>query len=104
MVDYNADKASSEIKSLVSDAQDLFNAATTASADKAAALRTEGMRVLENALSSARDMQTTAMKTGKELASTADDFVHENPWKTIAISAGVALLIGPLITPMITTK
>jgi ElaB/YqjD/DUF883 family membrane-anchored ribosome-binding protein len=104
MVDYTADKASSEIKSLVSDAQDLFNAATTASADKAAALRTEGMRVLENALSSARDMQTTAVKTGKELASTADDFVHENPWKTIAISAGVALLIGALITPMITRK
>jgi ElaB/YqjD/DUF883 family membrane-anchored ribosome-binding protein len=47
MVDYNADKASSEIKSLVADAQDLFNAATSASADKAAALRSEGMRVLE---------------------------------------------------------
>ena len=78
MVEYNADKASSEIKSLVSDAQDLFNAATTASADKAAALRSEGMRVLENALSSARDLQDTAMKTGKELASTADDYVHDN--------------------------
>ena len=70
MVDYNADKATSEIKSLVSDAQDLFNAATSASAEKAAALRSEGMRVLENALSSARDMQDTAMKTGKELATT----------------------------------
>jgi ElaB/YqjD/DUF883 family membrane-anchored ribosome-binding protein len=87
MVDYNADKASSEIKSLVSDAQDLFNAATTASADKAA-----------------RDLQDTAMKTGKELASTADDYVHDNPWKTIAISAGVALLIGALLTPIITRK
>ena len=104
MVDFNADKTTSEIRSLVSDAQDLFNAATTASADKAAALRTEGMRVLENALASARDMQETAVKTGKELATTADDFVHENPWKTIAISAGVALLIGALLTPMITKK
>lgn len=47
MVDNYADKASSELKSLVSDAQDLFNAATTASADKAAALRSEGMRLLE---------------------------------------------------------
>lgn len=104
MVDYNSEKTSSEIKSLVSDAQDLFHAATTASADKAAALRSEGMRVLENALSSARGLQDTAMKTGKEFASTADDYVHENPWKTIAISAGVALLIGALLTPLITKK
>jgi ElaB/YqjD/DUF883 family membrane-anchored ribosome-binding protein len=104
MADHYADKASSELKSLVSDAQDLFNAATTASADKAAQLRAEGMRVLENALSSARDMQDTAMKTGRELASTADDYVHENPWKTIAISAGVALVIGALLTPMITRR
>lgn len=104
MADHYADKASSELKSLVSDAQDLFNAATTASADKAAQLRAEGMRVLENALYRARDMQDTAMKTGRELASTADDYVHENPWKTIAISAGVALVIGALLTPMISKR
>jgi ElaB/YqjD/DUF883 family membrane-anchored ribosome-binding protein len=104
MVDLNADKTTNEIKSLVSDAQDLFNAAASASADKAAALRSEGMRMLENALSVARDVQDSAVKTSKELASTADDYVHENPWKTIAISAGVALLIGALLTPMVTRK
>jgi ElaB/YqjD/DUF883 family membrane-anchored ribosome-binding protein len=104
MVDNYADKASSELKSLVSDAQDLFKAATTASSDKAAALRSEGMRLLDNALTGARDMQDSAVKTGREVASTADDYVHENPWKTIAISAGVALVIGALLTPMITKR
>jgi ElaB/YqjD/DUF883 family membrane-anchored ribosome-binding protein len=62
------------------------------------------MRMLESALSTARDMQTSAVETGKELASTADDYVRENPWTTIAISAGVALLLGAVLAPMLTRK
>ncbi|MBK4734609.1 DUF883 family protein [Noviherbaspirillum pedocola] len=103
-MDLTSDRATREIKSLISDAQDMFNSATSASADKASALRSEGMRMLENALSAARDMQSSAMETGKELASTADDYVRENPWTTVAISAGVALLLGAVIAPMLTKK
>jgi ElaB/YqjD/DUF883 family membrane-anchored ribosome-binding protein len=102
MVDITSEKATRELKSLISDAQEMFNSATSASADKASALRAEGMRMLENALSTARDMQSSAISTGKEIASTADDYVHENPWKTVAISAGVALLLGALLAPMMT--
>lgn len=103
-MDITSDRATREIKSLISDAQDMFNSATSASADKASALRAEGMRMLENALSAARDMQSSAMETGKELASSADDYVRENPWTTVAISAGVALLLGAVIAPMLTKK
>lgn len=103
-MDITSDRATREIKSLISDAQDMFNSATSASADKASALRAEGTRMLENALSAARDMQSSALETGKELASTADDYVRENPWTTVAISAGVALLLGAVIAPMLTKK
>jgi ElaB/YqjD/DUF883 family membrane-anchored ribosome-binding protein len=104
MMDITSDRASKELKSLISDAQDMFNSATSASADKASALRAEGMRMLENALSTARDMQSSALETGKEIASSADDYVRENPWTTIAISAGVALLLGAVIAPMLSRK
>jgi ElaB/YqjD/DUF883 family membrane-anchored ribosome-binding protein len=103
-MDLTSDRATKEIKSLISDAQDMFNSATSASSDKASALRAEGMRMLENALSAARDMQSSAMETGKELASTADDYVRENPWTTVAISAGVALLLGAVLAPMLTKR
>lgn len=103
-MDLTSDRATKEIKSLISDAQDMFNSATSASADKASALRDEGMRMLENALSAARDMQSSALETGKEMASTADDYVRENPWTTVAISAGVALLLGAVLAPMLTRK
>lgn len=104
MMNITSDRATRELKSLISDAQDMFNSAASASTDKASAMREEGMHMLENALSTARDMQTSAVETGKELASTADDYVHENPWTTIAISAGVALLLGAVLAPMLTRK
>jgi ElaB/YqjD/DUF883 family membrane-anchored ribosome-binding protein len=104
MMNLTSDRATRELKSLISDAQDMFNSAASASTDKASAMREEGMRMLENALSTARDMQTSAVETGKELASTADDYVRENPWTTIAISAGVALLLGAVLAPMLTRK
>lgn len=98
------DLNTNNMKSLVSDAQEMFEAASSATTDKAAALRSEGMRLLDNALAIAKDLQKNAVKTGKELAHTADDYVHENPWRTVAVAAGVALVIGALVTPIVTKR
>jgi ElaB/YqjD/DUF883 family membrane-anchored ribosome-binding protein len=89
--------ARNDFKSLVRDAQDLFREATANSGDKAEELRTRGLDMLDAALGKAQELQTLAVETGKELADNADDFVQENPWKAVAISAGVGLLVGMLI-------
>ncbi len=34
---------------------------------------------------------------GKEVAAKTDDYVHENPWRAVAISAGLGLLVGLVI-------
>ncbi len=86
-----------DMKTLVRDAQQLFREATSASGDRADELRSKGLGMLDNALGSAQEMQALALETGKELAENADDFVKENPWKAVAISAGVGLLVGMLI-------
>jgi ElaB/YqjD/DUF883 family membrane-anchored ribosome-binding protein len=104
MAEIGTNDTTTEMKSLVSDAQEMFDAATSATSDKASALRTEGMRLLDTALSLAKDVQKNAVKTGKEFAVTADDYVHENPWRTVAVAAGVALVIGALVTPIVTRR
>lgn len=86
-----------DMKSLVRDAQDLFREATSATGEKADALRSKGLTLLDAALAKAQDVQAVALDTGKELASTADDYVQENPWRAVALSAGVGLLVGLLI-------
>jgi ElaB/YqjD/DUF883 family membrane-anchored ribosome-binding protein len=36
-------------------------------------------------------------ETAKKFSATANDYVQENPWKTIAIAAGVGFLIGAIV-------
>lgn len=87
-----------DMRSLVRDAQDLFREATSATGEKADALRSKGLSLLDAALSKAQDAQTAAIDTGRELAGSADNYVQQNPWRAVAISAGVGLLIGMMIS------
>ncbi|MFT5962331.1 MAG: ElaB/YqjD/DUF883 family membrane-anchored ribosome-binding protein [Burkholderiaceae bacterium] len=86
-----------DMKTLVQDAQDLFREATSATGVKAEELRGRGMELLETAKVRAHDAQIAAVETGKEIATSADDYVHENPWRAVAVSATVGLLVGLLI-------
>ena len=88
----------SDMKSLVQNAQDLFREATASTGVKADELRTKGMALLETAMQKAQDVQAAAVETGKELATTADEYVQENPWRAVAVSATVGVLIGLLIS------
>ncbi|EGF31374.1 hypothetical protein IMCC9480_13 [Oxalobacteraceae bacterium IMCC9480] len=86
-----------DMKTLVRDAQDLFREATSATGVKADELRGRGMELLEAAATRAHDVQAAAVETGKEIATTADEYVHDNPWRAVAVSATVGLLVGLLI-------
>jgi ElaB/YqjD/DUF883 family membrane-anchored ribosome-binding protein len=87
----------SDMKTLVKDAQELFREATSATGERADELRNRGLQLLDNAVK-AHEVQTAAIETGKELAEKTDDYVHENPWRAVAISAGVGVLVGLLIS------
>jgi len=86
-----------DMRTLMRDAQELLREAANSSGDKADELRARGMQLLEAATAKAQELQATAVRTGKEVAHTTDEFVKENPWKAVAISAGIGVLVGMLI-------
>ncbi len=88
----------SDMKTLVKDAQDLFREAASATGDRADELRTRGLQLLDSAVSKAQEVQTVAIETGKEIAEKTDDYVHENPWRAVAISAGIGVVLGLLVS------
>ncbi|MCY1562336.1 hypothetical protein D9M68_997110 [compost metagenome] len=45
----------------------------------------------------AQEVQAVALEKGKVAAQSTDEFVHQNPWKAVAIAAGVGMLIGMLV-------
>jgi ElaB/YqjD/DUF883 family membrane-anchored ribosome-binding protein len=89
--------AATDMKSLVKDAQALLTAAAALSGVKAEEMRGRGMELLDRALGKAGQYQGQALVKGKELAHTADVYVKDNPWRTVAVAAGAALLLGVIL-------
>lgn len=85
------------MKTLIKDAQELFREAAAATGETAEELRSKGLTMLESAMETAQNAQAIAIEKGKEVAARTDDYVHENPWRAVAISAGLGLLVGLVI-------
>lgn len=88
----------SDMKALVRDAQAMLTAAANLTGEKADELRNRGMEMLDRALGKASQVPSQAVVKGKELAHTADVYVKDNPWRTMAVAAGVGLLLGMLLS------
>jgi ElaB/YqjD/DUF883 family membrane-anchored ribosome-binding protein len=91
------DDAGTDMKTLVKDAQSLLTSAASLTGTKADELRERGMRMLDAALGKSSVYKDQAMVKGKELAKNADVYVKDNPWRTVAVAAGVGLLVGVLL-------
>jgi ElaB/YqjD/DUF883 family membrane-anchored ribosome-binding protein len=88
------DEASADMRGLVKDAQSLLTAAASLTGVKADELRARGMEMLDRAMGKASQYQGQAVIKSKELAETADVYVKDNPWRTVAAAASVGLLVG----------
>ena len=97
MLESNINAVNNDVNTLVKDAQALFQAAAALTGDKADEVRNRAMRMLDTALVLGREVQASALASGKEMAASADDYVKENPWRAIAAMAGVGLLAGLIL-------
>ena len=97
MHDANMQAVRSDLKNLMRDAQSLFAEATAAGGSKADELRAKAMKMLDNAIDHAHEIQHISIEKGKKMAHDTDAYVHEHPWRAIGISAAVGLVIGMLI-------
>ena len=93
-IDSGLQNAGADMKLLVKDAQAMLTAAASLTGDKAEELRTRGMELLDRAMGKASQYQGQAVIKSKELAETADVYVKDNPWRTVAAAASLGLLVG----------
>ena len=66
------------------------------------------VRALDRQLQQTRedldDLQYSAMKRARHTIRRADEYVHENPWRTSASAAATGIVIGALIAFLMTRK
>jgi hypothetical protein len=87
----------SELKSLVRDAQALFDEASSVSGTKAEELRARGMDMLDSAMHSVHELQSAVTAAGRKVAHDTDHYVHQHPWQAIGIAGAVGVVVGLLI-------
>ncbi|WP_235971253.1 DUF883 family protein [Azohydromonas caseinilytica] len=87
------DQLKSDLKAIVADAEALMRSSAASASASAAQLR-ERLREARHDL---RDLQANAVNKTRAAGQAADDFVHDKPWRSIAVAAGVGFLVGMLI-------
>jgi ElaB/YqjD/DUF883 family membrane-anchored ribosome-binding protein len=97
MSEINKEKLMSDIKTVLSDAEDLLKQAASTTGERATELREKALARLKQAKEKAADVQVVVVEKGKKAARATDDYVHDHPWTSIGVAAGVGVLIGLLI-------
>jgi ElaB/YqjD/DUF883 family membrane-anchored ribosome-binding protein len=90
--------ASSEIKNLIADVEDLMARITDLKDADVARVRGKVQRAVEAAKQSLADGADTIRQQAQNVASTADDYVRDSPWQAIGIAALVGAVVGILAT------
>lgn len=96
-VDVSKEKLAADLKVVVADTEELLRATAGQAGDKVAELRTKLESRLRNARITLAEAQDVIVDKAKLVGQATDDYVHENPWKSVSIAAGAGLLIGILI-------
>ena len=91
------DKLMSDLKLVMADAEALLAATAHDASGSVSELRERVAHTLANAKNGLIDAQAAVVDKAKAAAKATDGYVHENPWKSVGIAAGVGLLLGMLI-------
>ena len=92
------DKLMSDLHTVISDAGEVLRMTADEAGESAADLRGRVQARMNQAKDELRHLQETAVATAKAAGHAADDFVHDNPWKSIGIATGIGLVVGLLIS------
>lgn len=87
----------SDFKVVIADAEALLKASADHGGDKVAALRAKADASLSAMKAKIGNAETKLVDKTIATAKATDEYVHENPWSTIGVAAGVGLAIGFLL-------
>lgn len=91
------DQVVSDFKSLLSEGEALFKSATAGGDHALAAARDKFKEQLDVAKARYCELQDATVKQAKIAATATDEYVHVNPWTSMAVAGGVGLLVGLLV-------
>jgi ElaB/YqjD/DUF883 family membrane-anchored ribosome-binding protein len=91
------DKLMEDLRLVVADAEELLRATANQAGEGATAARARIQKSLQTVKEQLVDAEDAVIQRTREAAKVTDQYVHDNPWKAIGISACVGAIVGMLI-------
>jgi ElaB/YqjD/DUF883 family membrane-anchored ribosome-binding protein len=95
--DHSVDDIVSEFRDLAASLDELLAASGVEGSDAIAELKAKAADRVKQAKAAITKIERNAVQAAKDVATKSDDYVHDNPWTSIAVGAGVGLILGLLI-------
>lgn len=92
------EKLMDDLRQVIADTEELLRMAADEVGDGAVEVRARIQRRLKEARAQLSELQGDAYTRAKAAGHATDEFVHDNPWKSIGLAAAVGLVVGLLIT------
>jgi ElaB/YqjD/DUF883 family membrane-anchored ribosome-binding protein len=97
MTNSSKQKLVSDMKVVVSDAEEILRATAGVAGERMVDLRERIAERLRDAKLRLADAEAALVDKTKAAARATDDFVNDNPWQAVGIAAGIGLLLGIII-------
>src|SRR3954471_18332427 len=91
------DKLVTDLRALISDAEELLKVTANQAGEQVMALRKRIEESVKEGKETLADAEEVFFDTTKDAAEAASAYIQKNPWSAIGIAAGVGLVLGMLI-------
>jgi len=88
--------ASTEIRSLIADVEDLVARIADLKDADVARMRGKVLRAVDTAKASLAERTDSVRRQAQRAAATTDDYVHDRPWQAVGIAVLVGAVVGVL--------
>lgn len=86
-----------ELRDLISHAEEVIRTITGQGDEAVTRLRERVEATVRNARAKLETLETDARTLTSEAATSADEYVRENPWGAVAVAAAAGVIIGALL-------
>jgi ElaB/YqjD/DUF883 family membrane-anchored ribosome-binding protein len=94
----STERLMADLQAVVRDTENLLKATAGDASERAAKARAHAEESLHKARARMSELERDLAARTREAAQKTNAYVHENPWPSIGVAAGVGLLIGLLIS------
>ncbi len=97
-IQQNNEQLASDLSQGIADAEELLKLTANQAGEGTAQLRERVRNRLTKARAEVVRLQQATVEKAKAAGHVTDVYVHENPWKSVGIAAGIGLVVGLLIS------